>query len=167
MAPERKHEVWTPVASNSVKGTSCSPSFPGQKKKQKTEQLPLIHAFTTEQQPVPAPDGLSHALLMSHMLWACSSIDQWPRNTCLSNNQVQAPCRVPALQLVPFVSSWLSLVFTGNWHYYLLIAVMWQQWTYLQHVPGHLLQNIIPKAYNSILNNNFKAGVLGPFSRDG
>lgn len=144
-----RKEAWdvdTPAASNSIKGTPCNPSFPGQEQKQKTEQLPLIHVFIMEQQPVRAPDVLPHALLMSHMLWACGSTDWWPRYTCLSNSQVEAPCRVPACSWeVPFVSSWVSLVFTGNWHYYLLIAVMWQQWTYL-HVPEHLLQNVNTKA---------------------
>lgn len=89
-----------------------------------------------------APDSLPHALSMSHMHLACSSTDRWPY---LSNSQVQAPSRVPALQLGPFESSWLSLVFTGNWHYYLLIAITWQQWTYLQHVSRHLLLNINTK----------------------
>lgn len=100
----------------------------------------LTHVSITEQQPFPAPEGLLHGLLISHTLWACRSIDSWPRNSCLSNSWVGALCRVPALLSIPFVSSWLSLHFFGNQ----------QQRAHLQHVSVHLLPNanLVLNAYN-------------------
>lgn len=97
----------------------------------------ITHVSFTEQQPFP---GLLHGLLMSHTPWACHSVDSWPRNICLSTSWVGALRRVPVLLSIPFVSSWLSLHFTGNQ----------QQRAHLQRVSMHLLPNanLVLNAYN-------------------
>lgn len=137
------------MASNSLRGPPCSPSPPGQEKRQKTEQTPLTHTSAAEQRPGQLP-------------MACPPHPDEPRAQRLQQQRWEgrkqpqvyqvggtSPMQSPASAAGSICELWLSLVSTGERHYSLLTAT-WRQWTHRHSTSqGTYCKTLTLRAHNS------------------